>query len=426
MEHTVKEVTLKNGAAGLFIDVPSASVTAFDLVFRAGDYLSPKDKTDTAHVMEHLVLGANKKFPSSKEFSKEFTKFGAYNNAYTGDYHMGYEAECEASESERILDLLCVAIESPLFNEKDFKAEVGNVREELKMRRNNEEVELSLRLENAMGFVPKSYTQRLSELSNVTLKDIEEHYKRTHKSGNLRFVIAGPISKLETKFKRRLESLDLAPGKGLINLPSEKPVALDDILQVQNSSLENVCYRYEISLPLLTDYLQKDSLNALFDVLFNGLHSRVFGDLREKGLAYGIYGGQYDTKDNTIATISGQVQADNFIELLEILKREINEVASNAITEDELSELKRRTYGEIQRHHQTVSQISGWYRYVYTMRNEIVDYNDINNRLEAVTVQSVQQAANDLLDSNIKGMGLMFSPDQKPNIGLVKSNFLAR
>jgi predicted Zn-dependent peptidase len=152
----------------------------------------------------------------------------------------------------------------------------------------------------------------------------------------------------------------------------------------------------------------------------------VFGELREKGLAYGIYGGQYDTKDNTIATISGQVQADNFIELLDILKREINDVADNAITDTELSDLKRRTYGEIQRHHQTVSQISGWYRYVYTMRDEIVDYKDINKRLEAVTVQSVKQAANDLLDSGIKGMGLMFSPDQKPNIGLVKSNFLAR
>ena len=78
MQHTVSKVKLDNGIEGLFVDVPSANVTTIDIVFRAGDYLSPPGKTDTAHVMEHLVLGANKTYPSAKEFSKEFTKYGAF------------------------------------------------------------------------------------------------------------------------------------------------------------------------------------------------------------------------------------------------------------------------------------------------------------------------------------------------------------
>lgn len=426
MEHSVKEVRLKNGAAGLFIDVPSAAVTSFDLVFRAGDYLSPKDKTDTAHVMEHLVLGANKKFPSSREFSREFTKYGAYNNAYTGDYHMGYEAECEAGETERILDLLCVAIESPLFTEKDFKAEIGNVREELKMRKNNDEVELSLKLENAMGFVPKSFGERVKELSNISLKDIENHYKKTHKSGNLRFVIAGPIKNITAKLVKRLENLDLAPGKGLINLPAEEPTAPEDILQVQNSNLDNICYRYEIALPLFTDFVQRDSLNALFDVLFNGFHSRVFGELREKGLAYGIFGGQYDTRDYSIATVSGQVQEDNFIELLDILNREIKDVATYGITKEELQELQRRAYGEVQRHHQTVGQISNWYRHSYTMREEIVDFHDFKQRLDNISPESVKQSAQSLLNGKVKGMGVMYNPEQRPKFAEVKQSFFGQ
>jgi predicted Zn-dependent peptidase len=425
MEHSVHEVKLKNGAAGLFIDVPSASVTAFDLIFRAGDYLSPQGKMDTAHVMEHLVLGANKLYPSSKEFSKEFTKYGAYNNAYTGDYHMGYEAECEASETERILDLLCVAIESPLFTEKDFKAELGNVREELKMRRNNDEAELSLKLEQAMGFVPKSYADRIRELSSVTLKDVENHYKKTHKSSNLRFVIAGPIQPIMTKLKKRLERLDLAPGKGLISLPKETPSPLEDILQVRNSDLDNICYRYEIVLPLFKKFVQRDSLNSLFDVLFNGFHSRVFGELREKGLAYGIYGGQYDTGFNSIATVSGQVQPDNFIELLNILNREIKDIATYGVTADELAELKRRAYGEVQRHHQTANQISSWYRHSYTMREEIVDFHGFKDRLNNITVESIKNIAQDVLASQVRGMAVMYNPAQKPDIAAAKQSFLA-
>ena len=425
MEHVVNEVSLNNGAKGLFIDVPSATVTSFDIVFRAGDYLSPKHKTDTAHVMEHLVLGANKKYPSSKEFSREFTKYGAYNNAYTGDYHMGYEAECESSETERILDLLCVAIESPLFNIKDFNAEVGNVREELKMRKNNDESELALRLENAMGFVPKSYADRIKELNNVTLKDIENHYKKTHKSSNLRFVIAGPVKNIVNKLTERLEQLDIAKGEGLIALPIEKPSALDDILQMQNSNLDNLCYRYEIVMPLCIDNIPRDSMNALFDVLFSGFQSRVFGDLREKGLAYGIFAGLYDTKNHTVANISGQVQTNNFYELLDILKKEILDIAKNGITDAELHELKRRAYGEVQRQHQTVSQISSWYRYGFTMHEQINDFKMFRSRLDNITIDSVKHSANSLINANVKAMGVMFNPKDKPKIKDIKQRLLS-
>ncbi len=425
MEHSVKEIKLKNGVAGLIIDVPNANVTSFDIIFRAGDYLSPDGKTDTAHVLEHLVLGANKKYPSSREFNKEFTKYGAYNNAYTGDYHMGYEAECEAGETERILDLLCVAIESPLFTEKEFKAEIGNVREELKMRRNNDDVELSLKLENAMGLVPKSFTERVKELDNITLKDIENHYKKTHKASNLRFIIAGPIKNIVTRLTKRLENIDLAPGKDIIKLPTENPIALKEVLQTQNSNLENLCYRCEIALPLFKKSINRYSMNALFDLLFNGFQSRVFGELREKGLAYGIFGGSYDTKDYTMININGQVQSDNLIELFTILERELVDIYENGLKENELEELKRRTYGEFRRYHQTVSQLSGWYRNAYTMRQEIEDFQLFESKLSEVSEDSIREATSMIIKSKIRGVGVMYNPHNKPKLIELKTMLLS-
>ena len=118
MKHTVELVELTNGAKGLLIDVPDATVVTFDLNFRAGDYLAPKGKWDTAHVMEHLVLGANARYKKSRDYSREFSKNGAYNNASTGTYHMSYIAECAEFETKRILDLLCLAVEAPLFLEE--------------------------------------------------------------------------------------------------------------------------------------------------------------------------------------------------------------------------------------------------------------------------------------------------------------------
>lgn len=409
MQHSVSRVVLKNGAEGLFIDVPSANVTTIDMVFRAGDYLSPAGKTDTAHIMEHLVLGANKKYPTAKAFSKEFTKYGAYNNAYTGDYHMGYEAECEASETVRIVDLLCVAIEAPLFTEQDFAAEVGNVREELKMRRNNDDVELSLLLEHAMGFVPKSYRERAKELPAITLHDVVEHYKTTHTSSNMRFVIAGPLQTHQSAIKQRLESIELPKGNGYTPLPEEIPTALAKPLVVTNNNLDNMCYRWEVVLPNFADYVERDSLNALQEILFNGFHSRVFGELREKGLVYGIFGNYYETKNNVVHVINGQVQSKNILKVFTILRREIDDIAKNGIDATELAELKKRAYGEVQRYNQTPGQLSGWYRQAFVQRNEIMDFDAIGSRLDAITNDSVIASAQRLLQSEMYGLGFMHS-----------------
>ena len=37
MKHTVEEIRLKNGARGLLIDVPDATVMSFQVQFRAGN-----------------------------------------------------------------------------------------------------------------------------------------------------------------------------------------------------------------------------------------------------------------------------------------------------------------------------------------------------------------------------------------------------
>lgn len=44
MKHTVNQIKLANGASGLFIDVPGATVMDYEFNFRAGDYLVPREK----------------------------------------------------------------------------------------------------------------------------------------------------------------------------------------------------------------------------------------------------------------------------------------------------------------------------------------------------------------------------------------------
>ncbi len=227
MKHTVSEVVLKNGAKGLFLHIPHASVMTYDFNFRAGEYLVEPDKWEVPHLMEHVLLGANELIPKARDFQAELEKNGAYSNATTGVYDITYEAECADMEWDRVLGLMLIAITKPLFLDEEFAAEFGNVQEEMAARSNNHFRRLSLELRESLGLIAKTDAERLELMSNVTVSDVREHYKRTHLAPNLRFIIAGNLDAARRRqIVRLLESIDL-PGKGMrFDLPDEHPKLL--------------------------------------------------------------------------------------------------------------------------------------------------------------------------------------------------------
>ena len=58
LKHSVHEVSLKNGAKGIIVDVPGTTAVSYQFHFRAGnEYVADKKREQTAHIMEHLAFG---------------------------------------------------------------------------------------------------------------------------------------------------------------------------------------------------------------------------------------------------------------------------------------------------------------------------------------------------------------------------------
>lgn len=406
MKHNIELIELKNGAKGLLIDVPDATVMNFLINFRAGDYLSPEGKWDTAHVMEHMVLGANKKFKKATEFSKEFSKNGAYNNASTGTYHLDYEAECADFEAERILDLLCLSIEAPLFLKNEFESEVSNVRDELKIYRNNHFTELSLSLGERLGLKEQTFAKRSRQLKNIKLNDIVSHYQKTHTTSNMRFIIAGQITKRRSSIIRRLEMLKLSQGMGRIELPNEKLQIIEKPIVVADKTVQNIYYRWETATNNLLDDKEEEASAALFGTLLSTLHSRIFGTAREKGLCYMINYGRYNTSKNSLWWIGGQVLPRNILPLFGLYSKVLGDIAKGKFTIQEMQETKQRALGNYQRGTQTISQLVFYYAPKFMLKDKIDDYYKIPNRIKQLRVQSLINAAQKALEgSNFWGVG---------------------
>lgn len=414
MKHTVSELILKNGAKGLLIHVPDASVMSIELNFRAGEYLVDEKKWETAHLMEHILLGANEMFPKARLFQAEIEKNGAYSNASTGVYDITYEAECADFEWDRILDLLMLAITKPLFLQEEFEAEFGNVREELTARSNNHFRHLSLALRKEYGFKAKTDQQRLKLMDNVKLEDVRAHYKKTHTSRNLRFIIAGNITpRRHDTIVEVLERIALPLGTTRLSLPNERPVTLTKPLFIPNKSVKNIYFYLDSFMRRRMDDDESDALSLVNTMLTETLYSKILGTARERGLVYGMNSGFGQTKLASNWWFGAQVSRRNASKLFEIMISELEKVFAGDIAAEDIEAAKAYSLGRFQRSAQTVGGTAGGYSGRYFFDEVIEDYYQVPKRIKAVTKDAIVAIARDMFASNLSGIGVLSNCDRE-------------
>lgn len=407
MKHTVQQLNLKNGAKGLIVQVPDAQVVNLEISFRAGEYLVEEKKWEVPHLMEHIVLGANELYPKARLFQAEIEKNGAYTNASTGVFDITYEAECADFEWQRVLELTLLAISKPLFLESEFKAEYGNVREELTSRANNHFRRLSTTMRERTGYIAKTDKERLKLMKNVELADIPAHWKRTHGTNNMRFVIGGnfPPARLR-QLKSMLENLELPRGRRFV-LPNEPPRRLDQPVQIRNRTVNNLYIYIDTFLKRRLDELEEDALNLANTLLTETLYSKILGTARERGLIYDMGSGLVVPKDSTNWWFGAQVSPENAPALLEIFVSEIAKLTAGELLEADIEAAKQYSLGRFQRSAQTVGGTVSGYSGRYFFDEAIDDYYRVPERIKAVTKTAIIEAASAMFAQNLWAFGAL-------------------
>ena len=399
MNHAVEEIKLKNGARGLFINVPGATVMSMQFHFRARNrYAKHADIQQVAHIMEHLAFGANARFKSEHDFESDFTKNGAYHNAYTSDLSMVYEADCADFEWDRILDLQKLSICEPKFNETELEAEKGNVRSELTNYLNDHHRILWPKVQQLLGEDVLTYRQALATVNNVKITDIREHHRRTHTTNNMRFVIAGKLRGRKSEIIRQLESFGLPNGERF-EVPRDELKSGNPTI-IRRKDATNVTFGWTLTIPRELSDDELDAMHSLNHILTGTTHSRIFGKARAKGLAYsvGSYTGAgfYDSAWD----ISGQVNHETAPQLFDIIASELKSVLDGKLTDKEIDAAKSFSLGRYQMGAQTVSQITGFYTGRYFADDFIKDYNKIPDSIRRVTREKIIATAQSFFEAN--------------------------
>ena len=405
MRHTVEEIRLKNGAKGLLVDVPDATVMSFQFYFRAGSRLTKhNDIYETAHIMEHMAFGANARFKNEHAYEAEFTKNGAYHNASTSDYGMEYISSCADFEWDRILDLQEVSITSPRFNEEELVAEKGNVRSELTGYLTNYNRVLWPRLQQVSGEDLCTYTQRLKTIPTITLKDIKEHHKRTHTAKNMRFVIAGKLEGRKAHIKRQLDDWQLPEGE-LIEIPRDEYTAVAKPTLIRRKEAPNLTFGWTNIIERKLNDDEADALSALDHLLTGTMYSRIYGAARQAGLAYGVWSDFSVNHYDSTWDFGGEVNIETSEALFDIIVREVRAALDGKVTEKELDAAKQYFLGRFQMGAQTPGQIANFYAGRYFHDGFIKNYDQVPEHINAISVDQIVTIAREFIGAKTRVFG---------------------
>lgn len=403
MKHTVEEITLKNGARGLLIDIPGATVMNTRVQFRAGmRYAKKPELYEIAHVVEHLSFGANSKYKDEQAYEAEFTKNGAYHNAWTSDFSVCYETECADFEWDRILDLKRIAITEPRFNEEELKSEKGNIRSELTGYMNDYSRLLWPRLQQSVGENIPDLPERLKTISNIELKDIREHYRRTHTANNMRFVIAGKVKHRKRELIKMLESWELKPGERL-EIPKDDLHSSPAVL-IRRKDASNITFGFSFMTPRKLSAQEVQAMGCLNHILNGTMHSKIFGKARKLGLIYGMGSSTFCGTNSASWDFDGEVNAESAEELFALIQSELSNVLNGELADSDLEAAKSYALGRYQMSAQTVSQIANFYSGKYFLHGDIIDHSNVPNLINSIDKTQMVELSREFAGSGIRAL----------------------
>ena len=403
MKHSIEEVHLKNGARGLLIDAPSSEVINLKVAFRAGNkFVKRQDIYEVAHLMEHMAFGRNAEFKDEQAYESEFTKNGAYHNAWTSDNFIAYEAECADFEWDRILRLQELAIAKPKFNEEELNSEKGNVRSELTGYQNDYARLIWPKLQQALGEQVLTYAERLKTINNIELKDVREHHRRTHTASNMQFIICGSLRGRKRKIINMLETWDLKPGEKF-EVPISSFVGTTPVL-IRRKDAANVCFGFSFIIQRPLEPKEQYAMGCLNHILNGTMSSKIFGSARKRGIVYGIGSNTESDKWSSTWDFDGEVNRENAAELFDLIAVELARVINGDISEEDIDAAKTYALGRHQMLAQTADQISSYYMREYITTNTYEPLSEAPKMIDAIDKGTIVSLAREFMQSGISGL----------------------
>ncbi len=340
------------------------------------------------------LLGNGSTSISKDDFNEEVDFLGATIN-------FGAQSAFASSLSKyfpRILELMADAAINPNFTQEEFDKEKDKLITGIKAGENDVSA-IADRVQSALAYGknhPKGEFITEQTVNNVSLLDVQEFYRNHFVPANAYLIVIGDVSFEETQ-KLITEYFTpwtkaVPPSIGYTE-PSEVQYTQVNFIDVPNAVQSEISVQNLVNLKMKDD----DYLHALLAnrILGGGAQARLFLNLREdKGYTYGSYSGigndKYGpTTFRATASVRNMVTDSSVVEIL----KEVDKIINEPVTEEELANAKAKYTGNFVMALEKPQTIANYALNIETEGLPRDFYKTYLERLNAVTIEQVRQAA---------------------------------
>lgn len=407
MQFTVTEYQIPNSEAkGLIVNVPGAEVMSMSWCFRAGHYYAMANgyPGQLAHVLEHLLAGANQVYPTIEQFDGEFTRNGSEFNARTDENNAQHVLSCPKSDWRHALLMMRDSICRPLLTDERLSAELANIHSELSGYAMQINRQLTQILRRSTGSRMETDTDGIKSLDQITLDMVKDYYDKVYALNNMRFIVAGDFADCLDQLKTELNGFDLPNG-------SRQDVIRDNQLHCDHYRIyrtdapaQTTCYEFR----MLTrgDLTDEELANGwvLTRLLTGSMNSRIFGPVRRRGLAYAISSILNTSNGVGSLRFANRAETKNMVDLFDLIIFELKRLADGDLPADEVEAVKSYLIGRLPFSTQTVGGLAWLLADNYYRNDSIVQPDQVKSMLQNVSVESVVALLRKFLQSNLWGI----------------------
>lgn len=390
-----ERTTLQNGLRLITAPMPGMRSASIAFFFTVGSRHEPDPIAGISHFIEHMLFKGSQHYPTARLISEAIEGIGGTFNGSTSKEITSYTARVPGEHLPAVLDVLADMIRYPLFEPAEIEKERSVIIEELSSTRDDPQEWVSLLIDEIMwpnlplgrddgGFIETvAHLQRQQMLSYLN-----KHYL----PNSLVISVAGNIDhgQIIQATERAFKDWEAAEQPGWKE--SLPPLDTPPVAMIQKETEQtNICLATLGAAYSAPDYYPIMLTNAL---LGDGMSSRLFQTLREEqGLAYDIGSYFNSYSDTGSLVISAGVDPTQTAPAIRAIIDELDQLCQTPVPADELTRIKAYVRGGILLGLEGTQQVAGWLGSQESLRNKIMDVNEMIAHVDAVTSQDIQHVA---------------------------------
>ncbi len=395
----VKQWELKNGLKVIYVADHKAPVVTVQVFYHAGGKDEPASKRGIAHMFEHMMFKGSTHVPP-EEHARFIDSVGGNENAFTMDDLTGYHDTIPPAALDFTLKLEAERMRHLLLIQKTVDSEREVVKEELRLRLENNPIQKALDKVLHLAYTVHPYRQspigEKKMLDTVTPADCQKFYDMYYRPNNATLIVVGDTT--EANVKKLAEKYFAPLERGPV---PQRPAALEP--EPPQTKERAATLSMPVQLPVvigayhIPDGANEDiyALQVLQQILSGGESSRMYQRLVRKDKSAVFAGGfVFDHEDpGLFLTFAAYLPPGSAAKVTTGLLDEIKRVSTQPVDAVELLKAKNQLAAQAVFRRERVAEIATQIGVDGVVAHDPLHAYTAPAKYDAVTAADVQRVA---------------------------------